>query len=292
MVKVANDWAAFLPKLLFAAAVAIWILWVIVRRRGGASEPSCGACGYLAVGLTTSICPECGKDLADIGIRMPGDVRPMPRMLRAVLFTLVYCALAAIIWPAIEPMLPRWYAGTTSLEMSYPRSESFHSAIAVASGSGWTESVKFDHVDLTLVRTSRETRTLAIDIRPDGSKRLSPFSDEDEQSIALPDVRELTPDLVFGWMATFLKSDSPALRDEAASISAETIKLVSADMQIQHTAPHHTPFASLNFRQLARIPMLPWRAIAPVALIGIILWGVGIVVIYRRSGRHSEVAHA
>ncbi len=292
MVRVANDWPEFLPKLLFAAGVAIWIFWLIVRRKGGAGDPSCGACGYLVIGLTTRICPECGNDLSDVGIRMPGEARPMPRALRAFLFTLVYWALAAIIWPAIEPMLPRWYSGTTSLEMSYPRSDAFHSAIAVASGSGWTEAVKFDHVDLTVVRSSTEARTLEIDIRPDDSRKLVAFSDEDEQSIVLRDVRDLTPDLVFGWMATFLKSDSSALRDEAASISAETIKLVSSDIQIQHTAPDHTPFRSLNFRQVAAIPMLPWRAIAPVALVGFMLWLIGIVVIYVRSGHIRETVHA
>ena len=39
---------------------------------GGVSdstEPACGRCGYPARGLTTFICPECGSDLREVGIR-------------------------------------------------------------------------------------------------------------------------------------------------------------------------------------------------------------------------------
>jgi hypothetical protein len=285
VLTVAKDWFLFLPALLFAVAVALWLAWLIVRRKGGVSDASCAACGYLVIGLTTPICPECGSDLSKVGVRLPGDARPMPRLFRAVLFTLVYFGLVALVWPVIEPLLPRWYSGTTAIEMAQPRSQSFHSVIAVASGSGWTEQVKFDHVDLTIVPSTSGTRTLGIDINADDAMKPIAFSGEDEQSIVLRDIRELTPERVFAWMIKFAGPDSPLLRDEAASIAAETIKLASADVQVQHTAPDRTPFGALNFRQAASIPMLPWRAVAPVALIGLILWAIGLMVILRRNSR-------
>src|SRR5687768_14177467 len=31
----------------------------------------CGSCGYDVRGLSTSICPECGRDLYEVGVRIP-----------------------------------------------------------------------------------------------------------------------------------------------------------------------------------------------------------------------------
>jgi hypothetical protein len=249
-------------------------------------------CGYLVVGLTTPICPECGNDLTSVGVRMPGDARPMPWVVRALLFSLVYLAIAALVWPVLEPVLPRWYAVASSLEMGEPGSKSFQSVKVLASGGGWSERVNFDHVDLTITPNDRGTCTLGIDINSDASPDPISFSNADYQSIALRDVRDLTPELVFRWITMYARPDSPQLRDDAASISAETIKLASSTLLIDGQTPDHTPFSSLNFRQTAAVPILTSRAIAPVVLVGIIVWAIGVAVIYHRFARRLEVLHA
>jgi hypothetical protein len=42
--------------------------------RKAATEPTCASCGYTILGLTTSTCPECGKDLLVTGIIPPGKL--------------------------------------------------------------------------------------------------------------------------------------------------------------------------------------------------------------------------
>ena len=36
------------------------------------TEPSCRACGYAVRGLPSFTCPECGRDLREVGIDTPG----------------------------------------------------------------------------------------------------------------------------------------------------------------------------------------------------------------------------
>ncbi|QQE13031.1 hypothetical protein JD969_06110 [Planctomycetota bacterium] len=38
-------------------------------------EGRCGQCGYLVVGLTKMMCPECGRDLREVGILPGGNDR-------------------------------------------------------------------------------------------------------------------------------------------------------------------------------------------------------------------------
>lgn len=60
--------------LLLLGVLAVPLLIIAARRRmrsRGATEPSCGQCGYAVRGLTTFTCPECGADLREVGIRTP-----------------------------------------------------------------------------------------------------------------------------------------------------------------------------------------------------------------------------
>jgi hypothetical protein len=58
--------------------VLLYVLYRSVRPsfqlRKARTEPTCAACGYAVVGLTTSICPECGKDLLVTGIVPTGKM--------------------------------------------------------------------------------------------------------------------------------------------------------------------------------------------------------------------------
>lgn len=80
----------------FAIALAAML---IARRVGGraalarqVTEPSCAACGYCVRGLETFICPECGSNLHDVGILMPGEVKPLTQRMRLLVWT---CAAPA-----------------------------------------------------------------------------------------------------------------------------------------------------------------------------------------------------
>ena len=293
MVSDSSHWQIFLPTLLLGATALLVLIWRRMRR-GNVVDASCGHCGYLVVGLTGPICPECGSNLSEVGIRLPGDVRPMPRLLRGLIFTLLYVALIALIFPLIAPILPRWYSIASSLEMSYPVSRDYHSVSAIASGSGWSPMAKFDHVDLTLVPRDGESRLLRIDIEPSASDATIELARQEDQSITVHDIRDVTPQLVLRWMNMFVGPDMAALRDEAESVSVETIKLASSDAQVQQTTPQRTPFSSLKFRQWPAGTVISWCVIIPLIIVGLAIWLIGVIFIVRDvpGGSRREITHA
>src|SRR5688572_23757491 len=86
--------SVLLLVMVFAAAFVV----VTTVRRGAAGAgrrvevPSCGSCGYCVIGLETMTCPECGKDLREVGILTPGTAKPMSRGGRVFVWTLVSAA--------------------------------------------------------------------------------------------------------------------------------------------------------------------------------------------------------
>jgi len=288
-----SHWQIFLAAVLVGASALLVLIWRLVRRGGNVPDASCGRCGYLVEGLPGPICPECGSNLADVGIRRPGDTKPMPRILRGLIFTLLYLAAIALIFPLISPMLPRWYSGASSLEMSAPASQNDYSVTAIASGAGWSPVVKFDHIDLTLVPKRGDARSLRIDIRPDESRPTIDLTNDDDQTITVHDIRDVTPPIVLAWMKLFAGPDSTQLRDEAESVSVETIKLASSEPQVQEGYIHHTPFGGLNFRQWPATPVMSWRVIVPLVAAALLIWIIGLALVVRRhKPARPEVTHA
>lgn len=74
-----------------------FVVAVLSRRAATASsstEPACGNCGYCVRGISELICPECGSDLREVGIRTPGTGMPRPLTPRAKL----------VMWSTMMPL--------------------------------------------------------------------------------------------------------------------------------------------------------------------------------------------
>ena len=63
--------AIFFGTLIIEAVIVI--LAVMLYRKRGKGEATCGGCGYAVEGIlgTTETCPECGVEFAEKGIRPP-----------------------------------------------------------------------------------------------------------------------------------------------------------------------------------------------------------------------------
>lgn len=68
----ASTW--FLPLATPVAALALREYYYATQRR---REAVCGNCSYSIYGLPSTVCPECGADLTQAGVRRPG--LPAPR---------------------------------------------------------------------------------------------------------------------------------------------------------------------------------------------------------------------
>jgi len=62
-------------------------------QRAASNGPVCGKCGYCVRGLPTFICPECGSDVRDVGIIVPGTKTFGP-ILRGVIWTAAFALVA------------------------------------------------------------------------------------------------------------------------------------------------------------------------------------------------------
>jgi hypothetical protein len=84
-------------------AVAAWWIWRRFRspEEWGYGEPGCPKCRYVVLGLTGTICPECGNDLEQSGIVRLGR----SRWLRRIGGSLAWTFIALIGWGAVVVLL-------------------------------------------------------------------------------------------------------------------------------------------------------------------------------------------
>src|SRR5205823_12220816 len=71
----------------------------------GITEPVCGQCGYCVRGLAGMICPECGSDLREVGILTPGAARPISKLGRVVVWTLIAPPMGMLVGSLLAPWI-------------------------------------------------------------------------------------------------------------------------------------------------------------------------------------------
>lgn len=154
------DWIAL--GLLVAVAAA-----VMIRRRfyPPIQSPSCGRCGYNVTGLAGERCPECGANLTEVGVRMPGDQRPTGRVMRAVLWTMLVGAVTMLAAPRISKMLPYPRMLTVSEMLGLPRSRAYESVAINGHAISRDASVlAVRSVTLTLTKLGGEKNLMTVDL--------------------------------------------------------------------------------------------------------------------------------
>jgi len=70
---------------VIVGALVVTAVATVIRWRDRVRVPGCGACRYPVEGLSTFTCPECGVDLREAGILVPG-MRPKHRIFVAEMF--------------------------------------------------------------------------------------------------------------------------------------------------------------------------------------------------------------
>src|SRR5918993_4809070 len=103
----------FIPFLALTVFVIVVFLFArVLWRRKAVTQPACGNCGYFVRGITSFTCPECGKDLREVGIVTPTTHAAgwsTDPLLRAALWTLLLPVPATILSVVAygSPLTPR-----------------------------------------------------------------------------------------------------------------------------------------------------------------------------------------
>jgi len=105
---------AIILLILLALGTGCLVNWLYIRlgtgsKRNGVGLPCCGRCGYTVRGISKLVCPECGADLREVGINMPGQGgSALFGCLIPVAYSIVIFIFASLIAGVLSNFLPTY----------------------------------------------------------------------------------------------------------------------------------------------------------------------------------------
>ena len=282
----------FIPFLALTVFVIVVFLFVrVLLRRKAVTQPACGNCGYFVRGITTFTCPECGQDLREAGIVTPTSHAKgwsSDPLLRAALWTLLLPIPATILTVAAyeSPLTPR-VLGITLDRTIIGETEPFRDTVQLqqnASAYYWplVQQPPTTTEQHLLMYISRRGATLAVHL-PSNTCTLHGTS-----SVSLG---KFNREAVIEWMR---RAGYDA--DEDARLAAVAQALVEAVNDTPNRTPQVTYFGTdVGGKALvAAQPVVARSSAAPpdwawLPYIGfwLLVWVVGLIVIFRRRGGAS-----
>jgi hypothetical protein len=121
-------------------------------------DPRCGRCGYIVRGLARSICPECGSDLREVGVRR-GDPwvnflrrhRFALRVAACVAWTLCVMRLGPDLGNRLAPHLARQHLVRAQRSLDLPSSSAYQSLTIAVEGAADVRPIPPRNLRLTFV---------------------------------------------------------------------------------------------------------------------------------------------
>lgn len=268
--------------LLFLALIAILIVLLLWRRfavprASSPATPVCGRCGYSARGLPTFTCPECGSDLREVGILIPGVHRtPVFGSLGPSIAWSLFLGIVALVITSLvfHYALPTIYTAQQRYTLITPGSGQYKSVQFHSHGThiDWPyqqpqRSRILDWVDVTLVGNDDKTIRLRASIDKLG------YEYTDAHGKTIIEANGLNRAVVLNWMKSAgLQSDDSRLAAEADEI----VQVIRDATHLSMGGSRSTTFAGRQGGQSSSYAAKP-RIVAPVALffwLGIWLYGL------------------
>jgi hypothetical protein len=175
-------WQAWLFPAVTALAVltgiaaAGWTALRLLRRyatRATDSEPACGRCGYLIHLGSRRHCPECGSDLAGVGVVTPSTSPPIYPVLGLWLGAVGFGYVALTLGPQLAAATPwgwtfraEWSVGTSRADPRYINSQGVFGVQARGTGRGWGTRVR--EIRAAYVTPMPSDRIVAMEVDSDG----------------------------------------------------------------------------------------------------------------------------
>jgi hypothetical protein len=216
--------------VLLLVVVAVIVLRYLLTPR--ITAPLCRRCRYDVTGLPTSICPECGADLSEVGILQPGSVKPMGRLMRLSLWTISVGAVALIVTPPILRSIPPLNQTMVQHTLSIPGSRLYKSVVvdAVRSWRRDSQSAKAE-VLVTLTRLDDQQFEMAVFPIGDDCKYVDSTGRKHRKDLPVADP-EVAAKTVVAWLdGCGIAASGDALLPEATQIAKAIDECVSPPQQ-------------------------------------------------------------
>lgn len=289
-----------------AAALAViavgCLIWPLLWRR--TLDPYCGHCGYGVRGMRNWECPECGKDLHEVGVITPAYRRRRRVLLLLGIWTACFAMMGALLYDYVKyelVPLQRVYEGRLSLReptsgaYRLVRLESRVSyfdetprTVTTALFGGDPEPKWYEDFELT-----HEMAVVLIDLEGDDHEydiniSVAPDrpSDMDKWDPGAVYPERLRLSIVRGWFdEAGIDTDDPRVKEEVAAVAQ-----IFAPMPIRHrthwagdgvaeAASHYFGHSALGQWDERRYRPLVWAAV----LSPIVVWLTGILWIRWRA---------
>jgi hypothetical protein len=303
-----------------AVAVAVIVLiWLALRRFGKPRQvavPSCPRCFYNVTGLVSGVCPECGADLAALGILYPGDIKPIGRVAWALIWTVLLLPVALISSPLILKQIPPPWRSTLKQQFTSPASGLYQSV--TINGTHDFRPPASDEITartVTLMKQDASTSVMHIDLDRMHCSFVDTSGKQTRRSLS----KEQKNQIVFDWYAAAglpidqvtLQFEAQIIADAIISGSSQAGNLPFVFRNNAVTGPMNLktrPIGSVgNFQSTRMDSTAPFRSISEsrssgpfddplprrVLIAGWIgLWLLGSVLILLRVGRKARLANA
>lgn len=278
--------------IAISAAIVLGVRSRLLARRDAHREaPQCGCCGYDTRGVSTLQCPECGSDLRQVGIILPGNRRGVSVGGWLLLWTVVVLigggAASAFL---METVLPKMYlgraevnfgGGTTAISRFTLR---FNGSYYIMPLQRQRPRSPVGQTQVHIVLNSGQSLQATIDESKPGYRITHPPS----RAIASPAVFDAS--VIESWLqAEGLDTSEPALQTAVSQIIAEFATVApaigpgSASSTSMSSGGRGNVFSSRGSSSGSSTITPPW-IVASLFLLWTVVWIAGVVRIVPRRG--------
>jgi hypothetical protein len=284
--------------ILSALAIAVAFVVIVRRRRPRAlstaghtapNDPRCGKCGYIVRGVPSLHCPECGSDLREVGIVTPAHRRAAGPFPHAVIWTLVLLLVAVPVAGLLIQALPHWRQYTTSrvVFLQHPELNVILRATATAQGIG-RAGPRQDAPAPRTVTLASDKGGFRSDLEFEPATGAHRYTDASGARVDRPG--GFGPDVIAAWLTA---NNAPsntmapaALRARAADVETCVTEMTAGRGSTFTHLGRETPGGVQTVTAhptFAHSRPTAWNTVALIVL-GLVVWWLGVSVIYRRHG--------
>jgi len=203
---------------LLVCPIAVVAAIMLFRRRKGPTHPICGKCGYAVRGLPTFTCPECGSDLREVGISMPGTRRELGPVARILIWTILLPIPALPISAVVATFIPFMHVTEISrtIVCQYGHPDATFRVEMESRVLAWTSSLPTQPVPpqkMTLHLENTTAPALTIDLATGGYR----YTDKNGQTVEKSS--GFGQEALADWMqAAGIDTTDPITRDKVKDI--------------------------------------------------------------------------